>query len=138
MVIKGKSFDKRKRRGTAEALMSDAEWKKHPMLLRMEYLTIDSPVILAPMSRVTDCPFRSIVKKLDVSLVASEITARIIPAIAYLFRKMCLVKSYGYLRVSSLNLLCEEQMVVKVELEYEFDDKRFDQHRTAQVQSSIC
>ncbi|MDD9335376.1 MAG: tRNA dihydrouridine synthase DusB, partial [Rickettsiaceae bacterium] len=33
------------------------------MSLQVGNLTIDSPVILAPMSGVTDYPFRSIVKK---------------------------------------------------------------------------
>ncbi|WP_333023226.1 tRNA dihydrouridine synthase DusB [Wolbachia endosymbiont of Pentidionis agamae] len=43
--------------------------------LQIGNLTIDSPVILAPMSGVTDYPFRSIVKKLGASLLVSEMIA---------------------------------------------------------------
>ncbi len=45
------------------------------MPLQIGNLTIDSPVILAPMSGVTDYPFRSIVKKLGASLLVSEMIA---------------------------------------------------------------
>ncbi len=45
------------------------------MSLQVGNLTIDSPVILAPMSGVTDYPFRSIVKKLGASLLVSEMIA---------------------------------------------------------------
>lgn len=45
------------------------------MPLQIGSLTIDSSVILAPMSGVTDYPFRSIVKKLGASLLVSEMIA---------------------------------------------------------------
>ncbi|QKX00766.1 tRNA dihydrouridine synthase DusB [Wolbachia endosymbiont of Dipetalonema caudispina] len=45
------------------------------MSLQIGNLTITSPVILAPMSGVTDYPFRSIVKKLGASLLVSEMIA---------------------------------------------------------------
>src|ERR1700754_2901914 len=38
-------------------------------------ITIDAPVILAPMSGVTDMPFRKLVKKHGASLVVSEMIA---------------------------------------------------------------
>lgn len=40
------------------------------MSLQVGNLTIDYPVILAPMSGVTDYPFRSIVKKLGASFAS--------------------------------------------------------------------
>ncbi|MDN5248252.1 MAG: tRNA dihydrouridine synthase DusB [Wolbachia endosymbiont of Tyrophagus putrescentiae] len=45
------------------------------MPLQIGNLTIDSSVILAPMSGVTDYPFRSMVKKLGASLLVSEMIA---------------------------------------------------------------
>nr|WP_083848116.1 tRNA dihydrouridine synthase DusB [Wolbachia endosymbiont of Onchocerca ochengi] len=45
------------------------------MPLQIGNLIINSPVILAPMSGVTDYPFRSIVKKLGASLLVSEMIA---------------------------------------------------------------
>ncbi|QKX01996.1 tRNA dihydrouridine synthase DusB [Wolbachia endosymbiont of Dirofilaria (Dirofilaria) immitis] len=45
------------------------------MPLQIGNLEINSPVILAPMSGVTDYPFRSIVKKLGASLLVSEMIA---------------------------------------------------------------
>ncbi|MCV3769136.1 MAG: tRNA dihydrouridine synthase DusB [Wolbachia pipientis] len=45
------------------------------MSLKIGNLTITSPVILAPMSGVTDYTFRSIVKKLGASLLVSEMIA---------------------------------------------------------------
>jgi len=45
------------------------------MPLQIGNLTIDSPVILAPMSGVTDYPFRAVVKKLGASLLISEMIA---------------------------------------------------------------
>src|ERR1700753_1562643 len=38
-------------------------------------LTLDAPVILAPMSGVTDMPFRRLVKKFGAGLVVSEMIA---------------------------------------------------------------
>ena len=38
-------------------------------------LTLDDPVILAPMSGVTDLPFRRIVKERGAALVVSEMIA---------------------------------------------------------------
>ncbi len=49
--------------------------KKNLMPLQIGNLIINSPVILAPMSGVTDYPFRSIVKKLGASLLVSEMIA---------------------------------------------------------------
>nr|WP_025263926.1 tRNA dihydrouridine synthase DusB [Wolbachia endosymbiont of Onchocerca volvulus] len=45
------------------------------MPLQIGNLIINSPVILAPMSGVTDYPFRSIIKKLGASLLVSEMIA---------------------------------------------------------------
>jgi tRNA-dihydrouridine synthase B len=45
------------------------------MPLQIGNLIIDSPVILAPMSGVTDYPFRAVVKKLGASLLISEMIA---------------------------------------------------------------
>ena len=45
------------------------------MTLQIGNLSIASPVILAPMSGVTDYPFRAIVKKLGASLLVSEMIA---------------------------------------------------------------
>ncbi|WFW29974.1 MAG: tRNA dihydrouridine synthase DusB [Wolbachia endosymbiont of Menacanthus eurysternus] len=45
------------------------------MSLKIGNLTISSPVILAPMSGVTDYPFRKTVKKLGASLLVSEMIA---------------------------------------------------------------
>ncbi len=49
--------------------------KKNLIPLQIGNLIINSPVILAPMSGVTDYPFRSIVKKLGASLLVSEMIA---------------------------------------------------------------
>ncbi len=45
------------------------------MLLQIGPLSLDSPVILAPMSGVTDMPFRRLVKRCGVGLVVSEMIA---------------------------------------------------------------
>ncbi len=49
--------------------------KKNLIPLQIGNLIINSPVILAPMSGVTDYPFRSIIKKLGASLLVSEMIA---------------------------------------------------------------
>lgn len=45
------------------------------MTIQIGNITIDSPVILAPMSGVTDMPFRKLVKKFGAGLVVSEMIA---------------------------------------------------------------
>ncbi len=45
------------------------------MTLRIGSLTLDNPVILAPMSGVTDLPFRRLVKRAGAGLVVSEMIA---------------------------------------------------------------
>src|SRR5438477_982069 len=45
------------------------------MSIRLGSVTIDDPVILAPMSGVTDLPFRRIVKRQGAALVVSEMIA---------------------------------------------------------------
>ena len=45
------------------------------MSLRIGSVTLDSPVILAPMSGVSDLPFRRLVKRLGAGLVVSEMIA---------------------------------------------------------------
>ena len=45
------------------------------MSFKIGNITIDSPVILAPMSGVTDMPFRQLVKKFGAGLVVSEMIA---------------------------------------------------------------
>ncbi len=45
------------------------------MAIKIGNITIDSPVILAPMSGVTDMPFRQLVKKFGAGLVVSEMIA---------------------------------------------------------------
>jgi len=45
------------------------------MSIRIDSLTLDDPVVLAPMSGVTDMPFRRLVKKLGAGLVVSEMIA---------------------------------------------------------------
>ncbi len=45
------------------------------MSISVDTLTIDDPVILAPMSGVTDLPFRRLVKRLGAGLVVSEMIA---------------------------------------------------------------
>ena len=46
-----------------------------PSALRIDDLTLGNPVILAPMSGVTDAPFRRLVARLGAGLVVSEMTA---------------------------------------------------------------
>ena len=50
---------------------------QHPRLkpIQIGSVTIEHPVILAPMSGVTDMPFRRLVKKHGASLVVSEMIA---------------------------------------------------------------
>ena len=43
--------------------------------IRLGGVTLESPVILAPMSGVTDRPFRRIVRKFGAGLVVSEMIA---------------------------------------------------------------
>lgn len=43
--------------------------------LRIGPLTVDNPVLLAPMSGVTDRPFRRLVKRFGAGLVFSEMIA---------------------------------------------------------------
>ena len=45
------------------------------MSIKIGPITLNSPVILAPMSGVTDMPFRSLVKRCGVGLVVSEMIA---------------------------------------------------------------
>ncbi|MDP6885143.1 MAG: tRNA dihydrouridine synthase DusB [Rhodospirillales bacterium] len=45
------------------------------MTLRIDTISLDSPVILAPMSGVTDMPFRRLVKRSGAALVVSEMIA---------------------------------------------------------------
>ena len=45
--------------------------------LRIGNITLDAPVILAPMSGVTDLPFRRLVKKFGGGLVVSEMIASV-------------------------------------------------------------
>ena len=45
------------------------------MPLRIDTITLDSPVILAPMSGVTDMPFRRLVRRSGAALVVSEMIA---------------------------------------------------------------
>jgi tRNA-dihydrouridine synthase B len=45
------------------------------MGIRLDSVTIDHPVILAPMSGVTDLPFRRLVRRLGAGLVVSEMIA---------------------------------------------------------------
>ena len=45
------------------------------MSLKIGPVSLDSPVILAPMSGVTDMPFRRLVKSCGVGLVVSEMIA---------------------------------------------------------------
>jgi len=53
--------------------------------LKIGAVTIDNPVVLAPMSGVTDMPFRRLVKRLGVGLVVSEMIAS--KAMVYAARK---------------------------------------------------
>jgi len=55
------------------------------MSLKIGTVNIDSPVVLAPMSGVTDLPFRRLVKRLGVGLVVSEMIAS--KAMVYAARK---------------------------------------------------
>lgn len=55
------------------------------MTLRIGTISLDSPVILAPMSGVTDMPFRRLVKRYGVGLVVSEMIAS--KAMVYAARK---------------------------------------------------
>ena len=43
--------------------------------LKIDHIQLDNPVILAPMSGVTDMPFRRLVKKIGAGLVVSEMIA---------------------------------------------------------------
>lgn len=52
-------------------MKNDAEFKK----LVIGPVTLDNPVILAPMAGVTDLPFRRLVKRLGAGLVVSEMIA---------------------------------------------------------------
>ncbi|MBP9752249.1 MAG: tRNA dihydrouridine synthase DusB [Proteobacteria bacterium] len=45
------------------------------MSLKIDHINLETPVILAPMSGVTDLPFRVLVKKLGAGLVVSEMIA---------------------------------------------------------------
>ena len=45
------------------------------MTISLGSLTLEDPVILAPMSGVTDLPFRRLVKRLGAGLVVSEMIA---------------------------------------------------------------
>ena len=45
------------------------------MSIKIGNISIESPVILAPMSGVTDMPFRQLVKKFGAGLVVSEMIA---------------------------------------------------------------
>ncbi len=45
------------------------------MSLQIGSVRLDSPVVLAPMSGVTDMPFRRLVKDFGVGLVVSEMIA---------------------------------------------------------------
>ncbi|HJM60205.1 MAG TPA: tRNA-dihydrouridine synthase, partial [Alphaproteobacteria bacterium] len=45
------------------------------MTLRIGSVTLDNPVILAPMSGVTDLPFRRLAKRFGAGLVVSEMIA---------------------------------------------------------------
>ncbi|MEE1556789.1 MAG: tRNA-dihydrouridine synthase, partial [Alphaproteobacteria bacterium] len=45
------------------------------MTLRIGSITLDNPVILAPMSGVTDLPFRRLAKRFGAGLVVSEMIA---------------------------------------------------------------
>ncbi|HXV73597.1 MAG TPA: tRNA-dihydrouridine synthase, partial [Sphingomonadales bacterium] len=45
--------------------------------MRIGNLTLEAPVILAPMSGVTDLPFRRLVKRFGAGLVVSEMIASI-------------------------------------------------------------
>src|SRR6201985_998959 len=46
------------------------------MTVKIGSITLDNPVILAPMSGVTDMPFRRLVKRCGAGLVVSEMIAR--------------------------------------------------------------
>ena len=46
-----------------------------PMPLKIGSISLDTPVILAPMSGVTDMPFRRLVKRMGAGLVVSEMIA---------------------------------------------------------------
>ena len=50
-------------------------WNKGMSFLKIGNISIESPVILAPMSGVTDLPFRKLVKRYGVGLVISEMIA---------------------------------------------------------------
>ncbi|MHA1597461.1 MAG: tRNA-dihydrouridine synthase, partial [Alphaproteobacteria bacterium] len=45
------------------------------MSIRIGDITLDDPVILAPMSGVSDMPFRRLVKRCGAGLVVSEMIA---------------------------------------------------------------
>ena len=45
------------------------------MAIQIDSINIPNPVILAPMSGVTDMPFRKLVKKFGAGLVVSEMIA---------------------------------------------------------------
>jgi tRNA-dihydrouridine synthase B len=51
------------------------EPERHAMSIKIGPIRLDSPVILAPMSGVTDMPFRRLVKRLGAGLVVSEMIA---------------------------------------------------------------
>ena len=45
------------------------------MPIKIDNIELSSPVILAPMSGVTDLPYRKLVKKFGAGLVVSEMVA---------------------------------------------------------------
>src|SRR5262250_3334220 len=47
----------------------------YSMSISIASVTLDDPIILAPMSGVTDLPFRRLVKRLGAGLVVSEMIA---------------------------------------------------------------
>ena len=68
MLPKEEAVSGTRRRGAARA-------RGAQMTIRIGSVQLDDPVILAPMSGVTDMPFRRLVKKLGAGLVISEMIA---------------------------------------------------------------
>lgn len=60
------------------------------MRVQIDDIELSSPVILAPMSGVTDLPYRKLVKKFGAGLVVSEMVAsRAMCAQSSIIKKMC-------------------------------------------------
>ncbi|MBN8827868.1 MAG: tRNA dihydrouridine synthase DusB [Sphingobacteriia bacterium] len=80
-------------------------------MIKIDNITIDDPVILAPMSGVTDLPFRNLVKRFGAGLVVSEMIAS---RAMILETKQSLQKSSGSDEKTSIQLAgCEPEVMAE-------------------------